>query len=191
MDWKAKAGKSGLVRVIHSLGLSYRKSERGVNVLFEVLANALDCEGSVEIPGGWLYCHTVKRKPRVHHGRIKNVATGESRYIRLRGGNRREIRFCPDPNLEMFPAAPVSPPPAPPPTPAREHDADNEELLTRLMGHAPGPSFIRALEQYIQDIHGPHLPDSLYKRLRELDRWNRRYTSESSLRRDRWDLYWL
>jgi hypothetical protein len=193
VDWKAEGGKSGLVRVIHSLGLSYRKSERGVNVLFEVLANALDRGESVEIPGGSLYCHTVKRKSRVHFSRINNIATGDRRYafIKFRGGGRRYVSFCPDPNLEIFPAPPVSPPQTPPPTPAQQHDADNEELLTRLMGQAPGPSFIRALEQYIQDTRGPHRPDSLYKRLRELDKRGRRYTSEFKLQQDLYDLYWL
>ena len=191
MYWKAKGGKSGLVRAIHSLGLSYRKAGLGVNVLFEVLANALDRGESVEIPGGRLY--TAKRTARVQHRRIKNVATGEPRYafIRFRGGNRREIRFGPDPNLEMFPAALVSPPPPPPPTPAREHDGDNEELLTRLMCQAPGPSLIRALEQYIQSIPGPRCPDSLYKRLRELVKRGRRYTSEFTLRQGLYDLWWL
>jgi hypothetical protein len=192
MDWKSNHGKSRLIRVLHTVGISFRKGERGVNAVFDILADGLRRGEPVDIPGGTIRCRTVQCKRRAEFTRLNNIHTGCSwyKFLSFRGGPHRRISFRPDPNLDLTP--PPAPPPAPPaPPPPTQAEIDIVETVTRLMGKRPDSSLIRRLSYVIENALGPHRPDSLLKRLRGLEQRGRRYTSSLMLEWDLPELYWL
>ena len=114
MDWKADRGKSGLIKVLVSLGFSFRRGERAVNDLFDLIADAL-CRGErVEIPGGTLQTRPVHQRRRSRFTCLTNIQTVKRRYS-LVSYSRTQQRILFRPDLDVYFTLP--PRPAPPPTP--------------------------------------------------------------------------
>jgi hypothetical protein len=120
---RARGGKSSLIRILHLTGVSYRKAERGVNAVFELIAAALGGGEIVDIPGGALMCQQVSRKPSLRFTRLRNVNTGMDfyRFVRFPGRQFR-IHFRADRTLIFDPLA-VTRNAQRPVEPVRDHDA--------------------------------------------------------------------
>ena len=116
MNRRSRGGQSALIRILRLTGFSFRRAERGVQAVFELMIEALARGEAVEIPGGVLQCHTVTRTPRLKFSQLSNINTRKRvyRWVHFPGGPRRRIRFRADPRIDFAPL-PAPPRPAPPP----------------------------------------------------------------------------
>jgi nucleoid DNA-binding protein len=133
VDWKADRGKSGLIKVLVSLGFSFRRGERAVNDLFDLIAGAL-CRGErVEIPGGTLETRPVHQKRRPRLTWLTNIQTGKRRYpLVWYSLAQQRILFRPDRDIFFTLPPRPAPPPAPPQLPRSPDISPKRRYLDRL-----------------------------------------------------------
>ena len=144
MTWKSeksKGSKSLLIQALHEVGLSFRNSERGVNALFDIIAQALHRGEIVETPVGELHCRTVQRKRRYRFMDLINAQTGERMYkmVRYKAGPVRRFTFRPNPELQ-FPVLSPLPLFASPPTSLPVAAPRRAITLPRTIGRGTQPS---------------------------------------------------
>lgn len=105
-----QGGKTRLVEAARKKGLSKRKAEKIVNVLFDSISEAVHRGEVVELPLGKLWVAVVKGEDRKRLQRFRNVNTGEIQSSTMvYPGTRRVVRFRPKVELE-FPSLPPPPP---------------------------------------------------------------------------------
>jgi len=76
MNYKAKGGKSKLIRKLNSMGISIREAEKKVNAVFDCMTRALWRGEEVEIPGGKIRKVFRRCTERVEKHRFKGSPHG-------------------------------------------------------------------------------------------------------------------
>jgi nucleoid DNA-binding protein len=179
MNNHAKQGKSRLIRELLAKGLSVRRAEKAVNVVFDIMAKAVRRGELVEIPGGSMQAKTMNGKARSRMQRFRNVQTDEINFRIVRyPGRRRVVRFRPDETLDLTPL----------PEPPTTEELQCRQLAAELIGKPASDAVMERLHRAA--AFPPQKPGNLLARLRERQQRGGQYNVES-LACEIEKLYWL
>jgi nucleoid DNA-binding protein len=183
-DKKKKGGKSVIVKDLMAKGLTARKAEKAVNVVFDQMTLAL-CRGEkVAIPGGSIQAKPRKGKSRTEFHKFSNIQSNKPMYpLTSYPGGHRVVKFTPDLDLDvsLLPA---------PPVPEAPELVEARQLASYLLkGKPASEETMRMLQQAVEQR--PHKPGALLRRLRELKSRGHISDHEFTLAASLYTLYWI
>ena len=149
----SRKGKGDLIRMLRrDHGISKRKAERAVNLIFDSMKEALRHGEPVELPIGqaWIDSAPLHRQ-KVRFQKFRNIQGGQ-KFFKFVRYPKREIRFRPYPQLIEPPPKPKRVPkpgrkprkrrtPKPPPTPLEKI----HKLHRQLVGVDPEPEHVETM----------------------------------------------
>ena len=203
MKRSQQSGKRALVKDLMAKGVPARRAAEAVNTVFHLMAEALYCHESVEVPGvGTLEVMLQRGKPARRSQKTRNIATKQIQVHNVAfPGRRRVIKLRPDPHLKL-PASLPAPvkrrtlsdivaalDPPTPSSPETPEQLEARQLASELLAQPAHRADVQTLQKAVE-LH-PFRPGSLLRRLKEFRDRGWKFNSIESLAAHVAYHYWL